>query len=104
MIDPSAWDGLDEQAILLMRMVACIAFLILFGGALSHTRTLASGAVRRAGVALSVLWGGFAYVQAAAIWTRLTDTTGTPIPLSVALVSCAVAVVSAWSFWPWRRE
>jgi hypothetical protein len=104
MIDPSSFDSFDEQAILLLRFVALLAFLILFGGALSHARTIKSAAVRRASIAISALWLGFAYVQGAAIWIRVTGETSTAFPLSIALVSCGVALASTWAFWPWRRE
>lgn len=104
MIDSSSFDSPVEQTILLLRFVALVAFLILFGGAISHARAVTTPAVRRANVAISALWLGFAYVQSAAIWVRVTAEIGTAFPLSIALVSCAVAVISSWAFWPWRRE
>lgn len=104
MIEPSSFDTLDEQAILLLRFVAMVAFLILFGGAVSHARSITTAAVRRANIAISALWLGFAYVQAAAIWVRLTGDTGHALPFSIALVSCGVATISTISFWPWRGD
>lgn len=104
MIDPSSFDSPAEQAILLLRFVAFVAFVLLFGGAISHVQGITTAAVRRASIAISALWLGFAYVQAAAIWVRVTAEIGTAFPLSIALVSCAAACISVWSFWPWRRE
>jgi hypothetical protein len=103
-IDPSAWDALDEQVILLLRLVAFIAFLILFGGWLSHSRRPSGASDRRASMAVGALWGGFAYVQAAALAARLFEVGGNGLALTIAVVSCGVALVSAWAFWPWRAE
>lgn len=93
-----------EAAILILRFVAFVGFLLLLGGLLSHSRWPSESPRRRATVAVGLTWGCLAYISGAVIFTRLLDLDGDFIPLSTAAASCVVAVVCAYAFWPWRIE